>query len=108
MFEDQEILVFDEHRLTYGQLWQNIQRLGNALRELGVGRGDCVAVLQVNSHRYVEAYYATAAIGAVFLPLNYRAKLPELEYMLTTASVKVLLVGDRYVEAVTQLRPKFT
>ena len=106
MFEDQEILVFDQHRLTYGQLWQNIQRLANALRGLGVGRGDCVAVLQVNSHRYVEAYYATAAIGAVFLPLNYRAKLPELEYMITTANTKVLILGDRYQESVATLRPK--
>jgi acyl-CoA synthetase (AMP-forming)/AMP-acid ligase II len=108
MFEDQEILVFDQHRFTYGQLWQNIQRLGNALRGLGVGRGDCVAVLQVNSHRYVEAYYATAAIGAVFLPINYRAKLPELEYMITTANAKVLLVGDRYHDTVATLRPKLT
>jgi len=106
MFEDQEILVFDEHRVTYGQLWQNIQRLANALRGLGIGRGDRVAVLQVNSHRYVEAYYATAAIGAVFLPLNYRAKLPELEYMITTANTKVLIIGDRYHEAVAALRPK--
>jgi len=108
MFEDQEILVFENHRLTYGQLWQDIQRLANALRRLGVGRGECVAVLQTNSHHYLAAYYATAALGAVFLPLNYRAKLPELEYMVTTAKVKVLLVGDRYVEAVQQLRPKFT
>ena len=108
MFEDQEILVFDQHRLTYGQLWQNIQRLANALRGLGVDRGDCVAVLQVNSHRYVEAYYATAAIGAVFLPINYRAKLPELEYMITTANAKVLLVGDRYHDTVATLRPKLT
>ena len=108
MFEDQEILVFDQHRLTYGQLWQNIQRLANALRAVGVGRGDCVAVLQVNSHRYVEAYYATAAIGAVFLPLNYRAKLPELEYMLTTANTKVLIIGDRYQEAVASLRPQLS
>jgi len=107
MFEDQEILVFEDQRLTYGQLWGNIQRLANGLRNLGVQRGDCVAVLQTNSHRYVEAYYATAAIGAVFLPLNYRAKLPELEYMVTTANAKVLIVGDRYVDAVTQLRPKF-
>ena len=107
MFEDQEILVFENQRLTYGQLWGNIQRLANALRGLGVQRGDCVAVLQTNSHRYVEAYYAAAAIGAVFLPLNYRAKLPELEYMVTTAKTKVLLVGDRYVDAVTELRPKF-
>jgi acyl-CoA synthetase (AMP-forming)/AMP-acid ligase II len=108
MFEDQEILVFEDHRLTYGQLWANIQRLANALRSLGVRRGDCVAVLQTNSHRYVEAYYAAAAIGAVFLPLNYRAKLHELEYMVTTAKTKVLIVGDRYVDAVTQLRPKFS
>ena len=106
MFGDQEILVFENHRLTYEQLWENIQRLANALRALNVGRGDCVAVLQTNSHRYVEAYYAAAAIGAIFLPLNYRAKLPELEYMITTARAKVLIVGDRYQEAVAQLRPQ--
>lgn len=108
MFEDQEILVFENERLTYGRLWQDIQRLANALRALGVQRGDCVAVLQTNSHHYVEAYYATAVLGGVFLPVNYRAKLPELEYMLTTARAKVLLVGDRYFDAVEQLRPKLT
>ena len=106
MFEDQEILVFGDHRLTYGELWTNIQRLANALRALGVQRGDCVAVLQTNTHRYVEVYYATAAIGAVFLPLNYRAKLPELEYMIATAQTKVLITGDRYIDAVNDLRPK--
>ncbi len=108
MFADQEILVFEDQRLTYGQLWENIQRLANALRALNVGRGDCVAVLQTNSHRYVEAYYATAAIGAVFLPLNYRAKLPELEYMVTTAKTKVLIVGDRYQDAVAHVRSQLT
>jgi acyl-CoA synthetase (AMP-forming)/AMP-acid ligase II len=106
MFADQEILVFESVRLTYGELWENIQRLANALHAAGVRRGDCVAVLQTNSHRYVEAYYAAAALGAVFLPLNYRAKLPELEYMVTTARTKVLIVGDRYVDAVMQLRPR--
>jgi acyl-CoA synthetase (AMP-forming)/AMP-acid ligase II len=106
MFEDQEILVFEDERLTYGHLWANIQRLANALRGLGVGRGDCVAMLQTNSHRYVEAYYATAAVGGVFLPMNYRAKLPELEYMINTANVRVLIVGDRYHDAVSELRPK--
>jgi len=108
MFEDQEILVFETHRQTYGQLWEGIQRLANALGALGVARGDCVAVLQTNSHRYVQAYYAAAACGAVFVPLNYRAKLPELEHMINTAKVKVLLVGDRYVDLVAQLRPNLT
>ncbi len=106
MFADQEILVFEGERRTYGQLWEEIQRLANVLRERGIGRGDCVAVLQTNSHQYVEAYYAVALLGAVFLPLNYRAKPPELEYMIAAAKTKLLLVGDRYAELVEQLRPR--
>lgn len=106
MFEDQEILVFEDRRLTYGQLWRSIQSLGNALRELGVKPGERVGALDTNSHHYVTAYFASAAIGAVFVPLNYRAKLPELEYMIDTAAIRVLLVGDRYVPALRELRSK--
>ncbi len=106
MFPDQEILVFGDRRLTYGQLWENIRRLGNALRALGIKRGDKVGALQTNSDQYVTAYYATAAIGAVFVPLNYRAKPPELAHMIDTADIAVLLVGGRYLSLVSDLRPR--
>ncbi|HUI25754.1 MAG TPA: long-chain-fatty-acid--CoA ligase [Candidatus Kryptonia bacterium] len=106
MFPDQEILVFENQRRTYGELWERIQRLANALEAAGVRRGDRVAVLQTNSAQYVETYFAAAALNAVFIPVNYRAKLPELEYMLGVAETKVLLVGDRYVDAVRQILPK--
>ena len=108
MFPDQEILVFGDRRYTYGQLWEMVQRLGNALRGLGVKTGDRVGALQTNSDHYIAAYYATAAIGAVFVPLNYRAKPPELEYMINTAGIGVLLVGARYVPVITTLRPALT
>lgn len=108
MFSDQEILVFEDERLTYGQLWRNIQRLASALREIGTQAGDCVAVLQTNSGRSIEAYFAAAALGAVFLPLNYRAKPRELEYMINAADAKVLLFGDRYREVVERLRGSLT
>ena len=108
MFPDQEILVFGDRRYTYGQLWEMVQRLGNALRGLGVKAGDRVGALQTNSDHYIAAYYATAAIGAVFVPLNYRAKPPELEYMINTAGIGVLLVGARYVPVITTLRPALT
>ena len=108
MFPDQEILVFGERRLTYGELWEQVRRLGNALRALGVRRGDRVGVLQTNSEQYVTAYYATAAIGAVFVPLNYRAKPPELEYMIETAGIAVLLVGGRYLALIEELRPRLS
>ena len=106
MFPDQEILVFQDRRLTYGQLWETVRRLGNVLRTLGVQPGDRVGALQTNSDHYVAAYYAAAAIGAVFVPLNYRAKPPELEYMIETAGIKVLLVGGRYVPVVAELRAR--
>ncbi|GIW41100.1 MAG: AMP-dependent ligase [Candidatus Binatia bacterium] len=108
MFPDQEILVSGSVRLTYGKLWERIRRTANALRELGVGRGDTVAVLQTNSHQYVEAYFATAALGGVFLPLNYRAKPPELRYMIEAARTAVLLVGARYLPVVRSLREQIS
>jgi acyl-CoA synthetase (AMP-forming)/AMP-acid ligase II len=106
MFPDQEILVFEDRRLTYGQLWEMVRRLGNALRRLGVQPGERVGALQTNSDHYIAAYYAAAAVGAVFVPLNYRAKPPELEYMIETARIAVLLVGGRYTSLVGELRPR--
>lgn len=106
MFSDQEILSFEGTRLTYGTLSERVKRLAGGLREQGVQPGDRVAVLQTNCHQYVEAYYATATLGATFVPLNYRAKPPELEYMITAANSKVLFVGDRYIDLVNQLKPQ--
>lgn len=106
MFAEQEQLVFEDVRFTYGELWERIQRTANALRGLGVRRGDRVAVLQTNSHQYVEAYFAAAALGAVFIPVNYRAKPPELEHMIGSAGTKVVLVGERYRPLVEELRSR--
>ena len=62
----------------------------------------------VNCNEYVEAYYAAAKVGATFVPLNYRAKHEELTYMINTSDVSVLFVGERYLDLVSQLRPKLT
>ena len=60
MFEDQEILVFGEHRATYAELLSRVRRLASALSARGVAKGDRVGVLATNSHQYVECYYAAA------------------------------------------------
>lgn len=103
---DQEILVCGPRRLTYAGLWSLICRFANALSRLGVQPGERIGVLQTNSDQYVAAYYASAAIGAVFVPLNYRAKPPELEYMIETARIVTLLVGERYAPLIAELRPR--
>jgi acyl-CoA synthetase (AMP-forming)/AMP-acid ligase II len=96
MFPDQEILVEGTERLTYGRLLERVNRLAAALRVEGVGPGDHVAALDVNSHRYVEAYLAAAALGAPFVPLNYRAKHEELAYLIQAARAGTLFLGERY------------
>jgi acyl-CoA synthetase (AMP-forming)/AMP-acid ligase II len=104
MFGDQEILVFGSTRRTYGELLSRVRRLAGSMRRAGIGPGDVVAALQTNTAEYVETYYATATIGAVFVPLNYRAKPPELEYMLRAAKTKMVFVGDRYADLFEALR----
>src|SRR5215469_8383271 len=81
-----------------------VRRLAAALAGLGVGHGTRVAALDTNSHRYIEAYYASALLGGVFIPVNYRAKQPELLHMLRAGEASVLLVGMRYLPAVQALR----
>jgi acyl-CoA synthetase (AMP-forming)/AMP-acid ligase II len=101
---EQEALVFGDLRVTYAQLESRVRRLAGALAGLGIGRGTRVAALHTNSHRYVEAYYATAMLGGVFVPVNYRAKQHELDHMLRASEASVLLLGERYRTAVEALR----
>jgi acyl-CoA synthetase (AMP-forming)/AMP-acid ligase II len=68
--------------------------------KLGVEKGDRVGMLQVNCNQYLETYYATAKLGAIFVPLNFRAKTDELAYMIDNAEIKVLFVGSRYLEMI--------
>jgi long-chain acyl-CoA synthetase len=103
---DQEALVFGDRRHTYAQLGELISRLAGVIRSFGLKQRDVLAALDTNSDLYVAAYYAAAKLGLTFLPLNYRAKEPELEYMINTAGAKILVVGDRYLDLVDRLRPR--
>jgi acyl-CoA synthetase (AMP-forming)/AMP-acid ligase II len=113
LFPDQEILVFGRRRYTYAQLAELSARICTVFADLGLDRNphdeggaDVVAVLDTNSDLYLAAYYAAARAGLTFLPLNYRAKPPELEYMLSSARARALLVGERYRSTVAQLRDR--
>src|SRR5262249_50192087 len=102
---EQEAVVFEQRRLAYAELESRVGRCAGALAGLGVGCGTPVAAPDTTSHRYVETYYASALLGAVFIPVNYRAKQPELAHMLRAAEASVLLAGERYLPVVQALRP---
>ncbi|MGQ9572568.1 MAG: class I adenylate-forming enzyme family protein [Dehalococcoidia bacterium] len=103
---EREALVCDGTRLTYLEMQERVNRLANALSDLGVERGQKVAIVALNSHHYVETYYACAKLGAVFVPLNYRAKREELTYMVNNSEASILFVGERYLELIASIRPE--
>ncbi|MBW1800683.1 MAG: AMP-binding protein, partial [Deltaproteobacteria bacterium] len=102
---DRDMMVFEGKRWTFSQANERVNRLANGLRELGVEKGDRIAILQVNCNEYVEAYFASARLGAIFVPLNFRAKAEELSFMLSNAEAKVLFSGSRYLDMVDGMLP---
>ncbi len=101
---DKVAIVFEGKRYTFSQLNERVNRLANALSKLGVKKGDRVAMMQVNTNQCVEVYFATAKIGGIYLPLNFRAKANELPYMLNSAEANTLFMGDRYVDIINSIR----
>jgi len=101
-------IVFEGKRYTFSQLNDRVNRLANALSNLGVDKGDRLAMLQVNCNQFVETYFASAKLGAIYVPLNFRAKGDELTYMLNSSEANTLFVGERYIGLVDSLRSGLT
>lgn len=108
LFPDKTAVVDGELRYTYRTLQARVHRLANALRQMGVGRQDKVAVLSPNSHRMLEAFFGVLQLGAVLTPLNYRLTTPEFAYILEHSETKVVLIdwefADQLAPIVDQLR----
>ncbi len=108
MFPEREFIRFEGRGISYEEFQERVTRAAGALAALGVEPGDRVAVLQTNTPSVIEALYATALIGAVFVPLNYRAREGELAHMIGVARPRALLFGNRYVEAAREVTAGLT
>jgi acyl-CoA synthetase (AMP-forming)/AMP-acid ligase II len=105
---DRAFLVFEGQKQTFAETNERINRLAHALGKMGIRKADHVGMLHVNCPQYVEAYFAAAKLGAVFVPLNFRAKADELSYMINHAGIRALFVGGRYMEMVNGILGRLT
>jgi fatty-acyl-CoA synthase len=101
---DQEIVYRGTFRYTYRELHQRVQRLANALVALGVKRGDTVAVMDWDSHRYLECFFAVPMIGAVLHTINVRLSPEQILYTIDHAEDDVLLVNSEFLPILEQIR----
>ena len=94
---DQEIVYRDLTRYSYRTLRQRIGRLATGLAALGVKPGDTVAVMDWDSHRYLECYFAIPMMGAVLQTVNIRLSPEQILYTLNHARADVVLCLNEFL-----------
>jgi steroid-24-oyl-CoA synthetase len=98
-------LVQGDRRYTYGEHDSAARVVAQHLAELGVQRGDRVALVSANNPEWVLTFWACAILGAVLVPLNAWWKTEELEFGLTDSGAKVLIADQKRLAL---LRPRLT
>ena len=103
---DHEALVdvLTGRSFTYRQLNERANRLANGWRSRwDVEKGDRLAILAKNGPEYIEAFFATAKLGAILVPINIRLTGPELSYIFHDCQPKGALLGEDFLETMAQI-----
>lgn len=97
--------VHSGRRVTFGELDERVRRLGNALvGELGLSKGDRVAILSKNCIEYMEIYYACARVGMIAQPINWRLGLEEMTRILVNGAPSVVITSGEYAAEAAELK----
>lgn len=102
----QEIVYRDLRRYTYSECRERVGRQASALAGLGAGFGSTVAIMDWDSHRYLESFYAVPMMGAVLQTVNVRLSPEQILYTLNHARPTVLLVNSDFAELLAEIHGK--
>ena len=100
IFGDATYLVYQDERISYSQLRQEVASLSQAFIDLGIVKGDRIAIAMRNLPEWVTAFWATVAIGAIVVPLNAWWTSAELAYGVDDCDAKVLILDQERLERI--------
>ncbi|CAE6855231.1 Long-chain-fatty-acid--CoA ligase [Paraburkholderia aspalathi] len=103
LYGDQEITYRGELRYSFCDFDRRICRLASALTALDVRHGSTVAVMDWDSHRYLESYFAIPMMGATLFTVNVRLSPQQILYTLNDSQAAVVLVHADFVETLMQI-----
>lgn len=106
LYPDKVAVKDDQRSFTYSQLNQRTNKLANALKKLGLEKGDRVSSILRNCAEYVEIEFALAKFGGIMVPLNYRLTPTELEYIINDAGSKVIIYESLFVPLIDSIKDK--
>jgi fatty-acyl-CoA synthase len=107
-YPNQEIVYRDRLRLTYRQFGERVSRLGSALTRLGVAPGQTIAVMDWDSHRYLECFFAIPMLGCVLQTVNIRLSPEQILYTLNHAGADIILCNTELLPLLESLLPQLT
>ena len=102
----QEVVYGDRLRYTYVKLAERIARLASALARLGVKPGSTVAMMDWDSHRYLECFFAVPMMGAVLHTVNVRISPEQVLYTINHAEDDVILVNAEFLSLLEGIKGK--
>ncbi|RII26641.1 MAG: long-chain fatty acid--CoA ligase [Geobacter sp.] len=101
---DQEIVYRGDRRFSYREFGERVRRLASTLSSLGVKAGDTVAVMDWDSHRYLECFFAVPMIGAVLHTINVRLSPEQILYTIDHAEDDILLINSEFLPILDQIK----
>ncbi len=102
-YADKTAFIFEGKRHTFKQVSERINRLINALADLGVRKGDRVGILAYNCLQYFEVF-GVAKAGRVCVPLNYRSVGRELAYLINDSEINTIILESEFADVLNSIR----
>ena len=108
VFPDKKAVVYRDRSYTWRQFSERVYRLANGLMQHGIERGERIAIFSRNNNANLEAYYGIAMAGGICVPLNYRLKSQEVEYILNHSGAKAVIFEHHYNDDIRTIRGNLT
>jgi long-chain acyl-CoA synthetase len=105
---DHPAFVLGDRSVTYGEFYEQCQRVANGLAALGVGPQDRVAFLDKNGLEHFELYHGAGLLNAVSVDVNWRLAAPEVEFIVNDMEAKVLVVGSEFAPILDAIAPNLS
>jgi long-chain acyl-CoA synthetase len=101
---DHTALIFQDHRITYGQHNESINRLANAMLQMGIQKGTKVATILPNCIELLEIYWASAKIGAVVVPMSTLLLANALRSLLNDSDAELIISNTAFADILNQIK----
>lgn len=98
-----KVIFIDDKNFTYGEFLENVDKTAGALKLIGVGNGDRVALICPNSIEFVQSIFAISKLGAITVPINTMLKNEEYRYILDDCNTKILITASKFAKEVMNL-----